>query len=227
MLYSELDKASLPASRLPTHIEAVTRTQSPAHGAPELMQHTAYRSQIGTAGFTFFATLSVLAFSALAPTPAHAQDTPDFRAEFQGQFEASARKLVALSEAMPAESYSWSPMEGVMSVSRVYMHIARYNYMYPDLNLGIEAPKGVDYRSFEEGMSGKDKVVPILAASMDHVRAVVDGMSDDDLAAPVELYGRQVASWAVLLQLVTHMNEHLGQSIAYARMNRIVPPWSR
>ncbi len=62
---------------------------------------------------------------------------------------------------------------------------------------------------------------------MDHVRGVVDGMSDADLAGPVELYGREVAGWAVLLQLITHMNEHLGQEIAYARMNGVVPPWSR
>jgi uncharacterized damage-inducible protein DinB len=40
------------------------------------------------------------------------------------------------------------------------------------------------------------------------------------------LYGRDVGEWAVLLQLVTHMNEHLGQSIAYARMNGVTPPWS-
>ncbi len=171
--------------------------------------------------------LRAAALTLLLPVPALAQGTPDFRAEFKGQFEASARKLVALSEAMPAESYSWSPMEGVMSVARVYMHIARYNYMYPHLNLGVEPPEGLDYPSLEEGVAEKDKAVPILAASMDHVRAVVDTMSDADLAAPVELYGRQVASWAVLLQLVTHMNEHLGQSIAYARMNRVVPPWSR
>ena len=171
-------------------------------------------------------TLLAAALAVLLPAPALAQDTPDFRAEFKGQFEASAQKLVALAEAMPAESYSWSPMDGVMPVAQVYMHIARYNYMYPHLNLGVEPPKDLDYQSFEEGMSEKDRVVPILAASMDHVRAVVDGMSDADLAAPVELYGRQVASWSVLLQLITHMNEHLGQSIAYARMNHVVPPWS-
>lgn len=172
------------------------------------------------------ALAALTTLTALAPTPAHAQDTPDFRAEFQGQFEASARKLVALSEAMPAESYAWSPMEGVMSVARVYRHIARYNYMYPHLNLRIEPPEGVEYRTFEEGGTDKDEVVSLLAASMDHVRAVVDGMSDAELAAPVELYGRQVGGWAVLFQLITHMNEHLGQSIAYARMNRVVPPWS-
>ncbi len=174
------------------------------------------------------ATALVAAAAALfSPVPAMAQDTPDFRAEFKGQFEGSARKFVALAEAMPAESYSWTPMEGVMTVARVYMHVARYNYMYPHLNLGIDPPKDVDYRSLEESVTDKDEALPILVASMEHVRAVVDGMTDAELAAPVELYGREVASWAVLLQLVTHMNEHLGQSIAYARMNRVVPPWSR
>ena len=176
--------------------------------------------------FSTVAPAILAAAAVLAAAPVQAQDTPDFRAEFKGQFEASARKLVALSEAMPAETYSWSPMEGVMTVARVYRHIARYNYMYPHLNLGVEPPKGVDYQSLEEGGTDKEEVARLLAASMDHVRAVVNGMSDADLDAPVELYGRQVAGWAVLLQLVTHMNEHLGQSIAYARINRVVPPWS-
>ena len=95
----------------------------------------------------------------LVPSSARAQDTPDFRAEFKGQFEASARKFVALSEAMPAETYAWSPMEGVMTVARVYRHVARYNYMYPHLNLGIDPPKGVDYRTLEDGGTDKDEVV--------------------------------------------------------------------
>lgn len=170
---------------------------------------------------------------AFVPTPLQAQrppqveNTPDFRAEFIGQFEASARKLVALAEAMPAESYSWQPMEGVASVARAYMHVARYNYMYPDQNLGVPAPAGTEYETLEEAVTDKDEVVAVLSASMEHVRSVVAGMSDADLEAPTRLYGREVAGWAVLLQLVTHMNEHLGQQIAYARMNRVAPPWSR
>jgi uncharacterized damage-inducible protein DinB len=71
------------------------------------------------------------------------------------------------------------------------------------------------------------KEVEILAVSMDHVRSVLGAMSDADLEASTTLYGREVAKCAVLLQLVTHMNEHLGQSIAYARSNGVVPPWSR
>ena len=169
----------------------------------------------------------------VSPAALHAQpqsppeSTPDFRAEFNGQFEASARKLVALAEAMPAENYSWQPMEGVASVAQAYMHVARYNYMYPDQNLGVAPPDGVEYETLEESVVEKEQVVAVLSASVDHVRDVVADMSDADLAAPTRLYGREVASWAVLFQLVAHMNEHLGQQIAYARMNRVAPPWSR
>lgn len=170
--------------------------------------------------------LTLVAAAVLA-MPVQAQEISGFGGELRGQFEASAEKLVALAEAMPAESYSWQPMEGVYTVAAAYMHVARYNYMYPDLYLGVDAPAGVDYGSLEERVTTKDEAVLILAASMDHVRGILDAMSDAELAKPTELYGREVESWAVLLQLLTHMNEHLGQAIAYARMNRVVPPWSR
>ena len=118
-------------------------------------------------------------------------------------------------------------MEGVYSVARVYTHISRYNYMYPDQSLGIESPMGpAEYERWEEEVFDKDKIVEILSASMNHVRTVIDQMSEQEFSKPTRLYGREVGQWAVLLQLVTHMNEHLGQAIAYARMNQVVPPWS-
>ena len=168
--------------------------------------------------------LTVAALALAAPLSAQSA-TPDFREEWRGQFESSARKLVALAEAMPEDAYDWRPMEGVASVVEVYMHIARYNYMYPDQNMGVAASR--PYATLEEDPVTKGEAVEILSASLDHVRAVVDGMSDEELQRPTRLYGRDVANWAVLFQLVTHMNEHLGQSIAYARSNGVVPPWSR
>ena len=72
--------------------------------------------------------LLILALTASYTSNVLAQRSPpNFRVEFEGQFNASAEKLVALAMAMPEESYAWSPMEGVRSVARVYMHIARYN----------------------------------------------------------------------------------------------------
>lgn len=37
---------------------------------------------------------------------------------------------------------------------------------------------------------------------------------------------RRAVVWSTL-PLVTHTHEHLGQTIAYARADEIVPPWSR
>lgn len=94
--------------------------------------------------------------------------------------------------------------------------------------MGVESPMGrAEYDRWEDEVKDKDRVVEILAESMEHVRRVAAGMSTEDLNRMTRLYGRDVGHWAVLLQLLTHMNEHLGQSIAYARMNRVVPPWSR
>jgi len=174
-----------------------------------------------------FITLALFLTTLLLPGSAAAQNAmaPEVRSELLGQFDASARKLVMLAEAMPADSYDWQPAEGVYTVARVYAHIARYNYMYPDENLGLGAP--LAYGDFEDTLLSRDDVTRALATSMDHVRMVIDGMSDRELAERTVLYGRDVAKWSVLLQLVTHMNEHLGQAIAYARMNGVTPPWSR
>lgn len=181
-----------------------------------------------TARLALAAAVALLAVSA---PKAHAQHggAPDgFLAEFDGQFNASARKLVALANAMPESTYDWSPGEGVASVARVFMHIARYNYMYPHENMGRDTPQPPEaYRRWEDEVTSKAEVVAILEASMEYVRSVYGDMSAQDLNRSRTLYGRQVGEWAVLLQLVTHMNEHLGQSIAYARMNGVVPPWSR
>jgi uncharacterized damage-inducible protein DinB len=149
-----------------------------------------------------------------------------FRGEFLGQFESSMSKFIALARAMPAEKYTWSPGEGVMPVARVYGHVARYNFYYPADAMGIAAPAGIGLDTLER-MTDKAAIVALLERSGAHVRNAVSSMSDEQLAKPTTLYGRTVPQWSVLFQLVAHMNEHLGQSIAYARSNAVVPPWSR
>jgi uncharacterized damage-inducible protein DinB len=165
---------------------------------------------------------------AVVGSAAQAQSgTPaNFRAEFLGQFESSMQKFIALAEAMPASKYTWSPGAGVMTVARVYGHVARYNYMYPATSMGIAAPPGLGLDSLEN-MTDKAQMVALLKRSNEHVHQQVTRMTDAQLAEGTKLYGRDVQKWAVLLQLVAHMNEHLGQSIAYARMNGVVPPWSQ
>ena len=134
--------------------------------------------------------------------------------------------MVSLSEAMPEELYDWSPGEGVMSVARVYAHIARYNYYYLESSLGIPVPDGVELGTMEE-LIDKAEVREVLLASIEHVNKHIGELSAAELSSTVLLYGRDVAGWEVLFQLLSHMNEHVGQSVAYARMNGVKPPWAR
>ena len=172
-------------------------------------------------------TLSVvLAAFLVPPTSSSAQDAESFQDMFLMHFGSSARKFVGLANAMPAEKYSWSPGVGTMSVERVFMHIARYNYQYPHENLGAELPEGIDLDTMED-ITGKESVLAHLEESMAFVRKTVKLMGEAGMGKETRLYGRDMQGWGVYFQLIAHMNEHLGQSIAYARMNDVVPPWSR
>ena len=158
-------------------------------------------------------------------TLAPGTDPITVRDEILDHFQRSSRKISELARVMPAQKFSWAPAEGVMEVGEVYMHIAHYNFMYLDQNLGIAPPNGFDYADIES-IRDKDKVREIHEMSVRHVMEQVGALSEASLAGETELYGRRVQGWTVLLQLVSHMNEHVGQSVAYARMNGVVPPWS-
>jgi uncharacterized damage-inducible protein DinB len=174
---------------------------------------------------SMLATLSVTG-TANAQSGAGSNGAPTaFAPEFLGQFNSSMSKFIALAEAMPAEKFAWSPGPGVMSVAKVYAHVAHYNYRYPSQNMGVALPAGVALDTLE-AVAAKAQVLALLRQSSDYVRTAVKQMPESQLAASTRLYGRDVQRWAVLFQLLAHMNEHLGQSIAYARMNGIVPPWS-
>src|SRR5687768_16050997 len=113
-----------------------------------------------------------------------------------------------------------------MSVDRVYTNVAHYNYRYPSQTMKVAAPRRVSLDTLER-MTDKAQIVALLKSSAEYVRQGVRQMPEAQLSQSTELYGGTVPQGSVLLQLVAHMNEHLGQSIAYARMNGVVPPWSR
>ena len=145
--------------------------------------------------------------------------------EVLADLEGTSSKLIALAGALSQEQLGWRPMEGVRSASEVYMHVAATNYMLPR-SLGEDFPEGVDWRNLES-ITSKGEVVANLRASFDYVEGILKGMSPGDLETPTRLFGRDTTRRRVVLQILTHAHEHLGQSIAYARANRVAPPWSR
>jgi uncharacterized damage-inducible protein DinB len=137
-------------------------------------------------------------------------------------FDDASGKLVSLAEAVPQEKYGWRPGEGVRSASEVFMHVAGGNYFLSG-GLGVAMPEGLSPEMEKE--TDKAKILAALKASNDHARAAIAGASD--LGAEVELFGQKFTKADVVAILVGHVHEHLGQAIAYARANGVVPPWSQ
>jgi uncharacterized damage-inducible protein DinB len=143
------------------------------------------------------------------------------------QVDQAQEKLLALANAMPVEKYGWRPGEGVRSVGEVFNHVASANYYFPTL-WGAQAPAGIDSRSFEKTLSGdKAKTIDTLQKSFDYVRQAILAVPEADLNRKIKLFGQEGTVRDAMLVVATHGHEHLGQSIAYARTNGVVPPWSR
>lgn len=147
------------------------------------------------------------------------------RADIVKSIDDAQKKLVALAEAMPADKYGWRPGEGVRSVGEVFAHVSGTNYFLPAL-WGGKVPDGVDPRGFEKEAGDKAKTIGNLKKSFESVRQVIDAVPDSDLDRVIPIFDHQGAVREAMLAVATHAHEHLGQSIAYARMNGVTPPWS-
>jgi uncharacterized damage-inducible protein DinB len=164
---------------------------------------------------------------AQTPTPAAAPALTGFKADCVSDIEFVGKRIVDLAEKMPADKYGWRPAPGVRSVSEVFMHVVGANYMLPSL-LGGKMPEGFD-RGMETTVTDKTKIVEWLKKSIENAKAVASSIPDADLDKKVKvpfLGGRELTQRRILIIVETHMHEHLGQSIAYARSNGVTPPWS-
>ena len=170
------------------------------------------------------APIAALAQGAASAPAAPAAPPSGFRADFLADWDDLAKKAVSLAEAIPAEKYSWRP-PGARSVSEIYMHIASGNFGFMRL-LGVQPPAGIDPSTLEKSVPEKAKAVEILKQSFEHVRQAVRKTSDADLDKPVKFFGQPSTIRNVLYIVGTHQHEHFGLTIAYARINGVVPPWT-
>jgi uncharacterized damage-inducible protein DinB len=166
--------------------------------------------------------LPLFAFARAQNAPRSAPLPTGFRAEFLANLDEVQEKILDLAESTPAEKYPWRPANDVRSISEVYMHIAGANYFLATF-LGVPAPKFNG--DLEKTVTRKADVLIELRKSFDHLRNAA--AKTDDLEKQVKMFGNTTTHRGVLVTVLSHLHEHLGQSIAYARMNGVTPPWSR
>lgn len=143
-------------------------------------------------------------------------------------------KLTSLVQAMPDGAYAWRPADGVRSTGEVVMHIAADNYFLPT-GKGVAAPASTgitagDYetvQAYENRSATRAEALRAMRESFAHLRSAVEQTDEAFLAREIDLFGTRMSGLDLWVLTTTHLHEHLGQLIAYARSNSVVPPWSR
>ena len=169
--------------------------------------------------------LLALVFGALALHAQKADPLEGLWQGYDGEWTHVSRQLVSLAEAIPAEKYAWRPASGVRSTSEVIMHIAIANYFLLAIT-GPKPPEDFKPANMEKGVTAKVEVIDWLKRSLEAVKNAHAGVTPADLQRKVKVFGRDAIVDGMYLRIIVHANEHMGQLIAYARMNGIAPPWS-
>lgn len=177
--------------------------------------------------FTLVAAVLTLAM------PLTAQAPEGISSEYMRDVTQLETKIVGLAKAIPASAYEWRPGKGVRSTSEVFMHVAADNYFIPGL-IGNTAPAetGItkEYKTaeaFEKKPMKRDEVIAELEKSFAFLKSSLKSVPEEKMTEPVDFFGRKNTTRGAWLITITHLHEHLGQLIAYARSNNVTPPWSK
>ena len=166
---------------------------------------------------------------AAAPPAAPAKGA--FQRDLLGVYSDAEKKVLDLEAAVPQNKFDWRPAPGVRSIAEAYLHIAFGNYGLIKMATGKEPPAEAGWEmnptKWDKKTTDKSEIKKILERSFAHVHEVIGALPDADLDKMVNLFGHEVTARSALIILVGHLNEHLGQSVAYARANKVTPPWSK
>jgi hypothetical protein len=181
---------------------------------------------------------AAIALATFHPRAVRAQAGPpnqdaavEVRKQYLADMDTLESKFVGLAKAFPAEKYSWRPATGVRSVGEVFMHVASEFYVYAPLAYGAQRstliPRGEEnFKKFESN-STKADVLKHLQDGFAYAKQQINGVDPSQLTGSRRLFGGDHNIIETSFAMVDDLHEHLGQLIAYARMNGVTPPWSK
>jgi hypothetical protein len=186
--------------------------------------------------FSLSALVVMAGLSSLVTAPLAAQGVSN-SAEFETwrkvqkeDIDGLRDKFMALAKAVPTGKLGWRPMEGTRSFHDVFAHVAAEGNTETAM-FGGKLPAGslADFDA-EEARLGKlpdDRLIAAMDQSLQSLSATLAGLSLDKMNTPITYYGRPALPRIATTYTLNDLHEHLGQLVSYARMNQIVPPWSK
>jgi uncharacterized damage-inducible protein DinB len=155
----------------------------------------------------------------------HTAPSYDMKGQALVDLAAVQKKFVDLANAVPADKLTWRPSADARSFAEVFLHVSGERYGILGM-MGAEAPAGFERKGFEKSTTDRARIVAELDKSWEYAQKNINSMTNADFAKLLPKLGPQANAGDVIYILVADAHEHLGQVIAYARVNGIVPPWT-
>lgn len=177
---------------------------------------------------TLFLGLCSVADAAPAPPQDSADHTApsyDMKPQSLLDLQQVQKKMIGLAEAVPADKFTWRPSQDSRSFAEVFLHVSGERYQILGM-MGAAAPANFNGKTYETSTTDKARIIEELNKSWEFSEKAINGMTNADFAKPLPKLGPQANAGDVIYILVADAHEHLGQLIAYARVNGIVPPWT-
>jgi hypothetical protein len=179
----------------------------------------------------------LVGLSGFPGAPLRAQTAANDSAEFaawrqvqQKDIDGLRKKFMALAKAVPADKLTWRPMAGTRSFREVFAHVAAEGNTETAM-FGRPLPAGslADFDAEEARLKQLPdaELIAVMDRSMQSLSATLGGLSLAQINAPIRYYGQSTLPRVATTYTLNDLHEHLGQLVAYARMNSIVPPWTK
>lgn len=149
----------------------------------------------------------------------------DMKAQSLADLQVVQDKIVALANAIPGDKMTWRPSPDSRSFAEVFLHVAGERYQILGLG-GTVPPASFDGKTYEKSTADKAQIVAQLNQTWEFAQKTINGMNNADFAKLLPKLGPQANAGDVVYILVADAHEHLGQLVAYARVNGVVPPWT-
>jgi uncharacterized damage-inducible protein DinB len=163
--------------------------------------------------------------------PAAAQAKSGLMADLAADVQQAKGKIMGLAKAMPDAAFDWRPDTSARSTKEVFAHIAADNYFIPTA-AGATAPAesgiGDDFKTvaaYEKKPRTKAELIAELEKSFVFLEQQMAAATEASLSTPSKW--PKMNKQQLWIATATHLHEHLGQLIAYARSNKVTPPWSK
>jgi uncharacterized damage-inducible protein DinB len=169
--------------------------------------------------------LLAAAVATCMPRISHADPTA-MEKDVIGNMMDAGTKVMELADAFPDKKLDYRPGKGVRSTREVVLHVIGGNYMLPTM-LGASTGKTMEEAmKLEKSTPTKAELAKMLKESYDAASTAIGGVPESDLDTQVDFFGQKMSKRQLMLIIASHSHEHLGQLIAYARVNGITPPWT-